>query len=72
MTHTVFCEQVPCHMPTHRMLHLPVGSEERPLSLPVSPFDCQNETVPDLGESESWTTVNKQRGGECKEGTERL
>lgn len=29
-------------------------------------------TVPDLDESESWTTVNKHRARECGEGTERL
>lgn len=40
--------------------------------MPVSPFDCQYMTVPDLGESESWTTVNKHRVGECREGPERL
>lgn len=68
-------KHVPCHMPTHKptqQLTPPRGLKRMPTHLPVCPFDCQYMTVPDLDESESWTTVNKQRVRECREGTERL
>lgn len=70
MTHILYHETCTLSHAHTQNLTPPRGLKRRPTLLPVSPFDCQYMTVPDLGESESWTTVH--RVGECREGTERL
>lgn len=57
------------HTKPTQKLTPPRGHKKAPTHLPVCPFDCQYTTMPDLDESESWTTVNKLRVRECREGT---
>lgn len=57
------------HTKPTQKLAPPRGLKKAPTHLPVCPFDCQYTTMPDLDESESWTTANKLRVRECREGT---